>query len=231
MVCVGMEVDTPRDPIAVWKGAAGFALFPDQPIPCPLSHDGLREYYSLDRVASQHLQQGYLYYAQQIAYRGFLVDPPLTKALAAKRSGRANMQPMAESSIANRLSTLQHFVGFCVLWQGRDADMALVMEPMLAAKFVGFQIAKGNQASTIHQYARQLGQAVHFIISEHCPGVKPWTQGHIAQTLEWYKNMSVKAFPELLLSPPQDSKEGPTLWEVWQHAEKQWQVFSAAHQV
>jgi hypothetical protein len=79
----------------------------------------------------------------------YLKDPPLTKT--ARSSKKPRMLPQEPSSIQTKMKVLGQYIGFCVKWLHLDATMEWVMRPLVVAKFLGFQEAKGNKPSTINK--------------------------------------------------------------------------------
>lgn len=217
-----------EDDRALWESASAWDKLPAYLPACPLRADELRLPYSLSRVQPQATAAGSLFSQQTEAMHLFYSDPPLTKPT--KRHKPA-MKTLALSTLASRQRTMDEFVGFAAQWLGNTPTMELVMRPLSVAKYLGFLLARGCAISTLKRAATHLGQAVTFVISEHCPGSRSWSGAWMEQVDDWYANLNSRLSALLSSHPINYTFVDLSLWEAWEHSLSAWASFKAAFQV
>ena len=192
-----MEVD---DPLELWKSDEAWDKFPGQIILCPLSRDELNAYYGLTNsqaeAAGVSMQQ---WEEEQAALLEDLHNPKLTKKRG--KDGQPKMQPKQASSIRNLLKSQHEFAGFACLFLGLEPTLALVMQPLVAAKFFGFLLAKGQaqgrqlhgvRGSIIH-HCSQMSETVEFVTSGEWGWAQPWAADEACMVKAWYANARAQA--------------------------------------
>lgn len=95
-------------------------------------------------------------------------SPPLTKK--GRASKKPKMAAQEDSTILTRKRVLAQYMGFLVKFLHLHATMEHVMDPLLVAKFIGFQEAKGNKPGTINK-VREVGGMWHGLACMQAP---PW---------------------------------------------------------
>lgn len=211
----------------LWQSTTAYEVLPPQVITCPLVGDNLVAYYSLERACEEARASLQQWKVQQSAQRELLVSPSLTKK---RRQGNNHMRGLATSSVETRVKSQEQFVGFCVKWMGKQPSLALVMQPQLAAKFIGFLLARGGGHGTIVKHCTQLSETVEFVTSEQWPGEQPWGHQWVQRVKDWYANLRCqsKLAHKEAFSPYASTL---TLWQAWQHALSEWEAFIKAFEV
>jgi hypothetical protein len=207
-----------------WKQDGGYPLHPDEIIVCPLEGDDLNGYYSLVRVASdQDIDLG-AWEAEVAAQEGWLKGDKLSKKR--KSHSKAGVQVLKGSTITSRVSSQEQFVGFAVLHLGKQPTMALAMEPLVAAKFMGFLLAREGALSSLMKHCTHLSETVRFLVSGECPGQQQqqWEQAEVDKVLEWYANLRGQCHRRNLANPT-PSTITITLHQAWQYASTKWVEF------
>lgn len=92
-------------------------------------------------------------------------SPPLTKK--GRASKKPKMAAQEDSTILTRKRVLAQYMGFLVKFLHLHATMEHVMDPLLVAKFIGFQEAKGNKPGTINK-VREVGGMWHGLAWHAC---------------------------------------------------------------
>jgi hypothetical protein len=210
-----------EDPVAVaaWRGEEGWDEITTDLIPCPLMGGNLTAYYSLDRVAEEKgtcLEQ---WNREQEAQHVVMEGKDLTRKRKHK-GGRA----LVEGSQTTRVRCQKEFVGFAVLHQGKPATIALVMDGMLASKFMGFLKARGHADNTMMKLCSQLSETVDFVSSSKWPGEERWDAAKVQAIKDWYANLRTNCRASIIQAPiSQPSKV--TLWKGMMHAQAMWDKF------
>ena len=169
------------------------------------------------------------YLKQEKAMVSFFTNPPLTKAISTSPSKRAkaNMAEVASSTMDTRVRFMRDFVGFSHKWQLFPPTLELVMAPQLVAKYFGFHVAKGNQASYMKNIASHLHQVANFVVSPHCPKtttIVPKDKDTLKEIMDWYTNLNGSLLASIT-THMEAKGHGITLWSVWQGVEAKWQAF------
>lgn len=208
----------------IWQ-SHDYDSVPEDFIPCPLSEQQLREFYSLDRLAHEQQIDLILYRAQEHQLRQFLGAP---KPSQQRKRGRSGMQPLTDPTINTRLGCINEYVGFAAKWQGEQPTMELVMQPQLLSKYGGFMLAKKLGYSTIMKNLSQLKLAVDFINSTAYTGGKGWEEGDAAIVKDW---IASKISQLKWQSNNSTLPSTQTLFQVWEHHTKKWNEFKEAFKV
>ena len=211
-------------PILLWQSEEGFDQLPTHIIPCPLEGDDLRGYYSLSKVAEeQELDLG-LWEQELEAQRQSMTHPSLTKR---RLDGKGSMRKLSPASMLTRESCQQQFVGFSVLWLGKSATLEIALQPQVAAKFMGFLLAKDVSPSTLTKYCTQLAETVEFVLSDGWPWVLHRDEEWAVQVKGWYRNLRLQCN---VMAPP-STPTTITLWQAMEVAQSKWDNFVEAFKV
>lgn len=226
----GMDVivETDAEALAEWQAIDLWDEFPDGIIPCPLGSNDIRENYTLVCVAVEMEGVNMTMWHQEQNAQKIYMD---SRSLIRKRSrGGRSKKPLMFNSQKTRIKCQEEFVGFAVRWQGKQPTLALVMQPQLAAKFVGFLQARNISHGTVMKYCTQLSETVGFVMSNQWPGQQQWDAEHVEKVKDWFGNLRANCREDMRVAPPVDMPN-ITLWRAMVFANGQWDDFKKAFEV
>ena len=224
---------------SVWKSGETYPSLPDYIIPCPLGKDELDQYYSLAQVAPEALLPGHQYHKEEEAMGDFWKNRSVTQDQEDTNHTRQDTShkrkqqkrgSYVDSTIEHRQKHMAFFVGFCFKWMGLSPSMACVFDPILASKYVGFLVARGNKASYIQKIVQSLGHAVDFVKTTRWPGNQNWGKAWTIDVRNWYQNLNAYIIPNL--APSKEALKHPfTLWTAMSKTKQKWDAFKQAFEV
>lgn len=219
-----------------WQSSEGWPTYPEEPIQPPCSQQFLRnQSYSLKYVAPKELlEEGSVFHDQCSALESHLYKPPLTKKPRGNSSRAAGMRSQEADTVGNKLAAINYFLGFCYLFLGiHQPNFALIMSPLLIAKYIGYHQIKGTAPSSIKGYVDRLSSLQGFVTSEHCPNTPSFDPEHVSKTGEWFANLvswaNIGATEHYKVQP--EPAEKVTYWQIIQAAKSKWLAFQEAFQV
>lgn len=213
------------DPIKEWVDPNAYPFFPKHFIPCPLTHDELKQPFSLDVVGIPSF-----YRAQEKAMVEFYTSKPFTIPTSPTKKAKASMAALAPDTLDLRVRVMREFIGFTTKWLHLPATMEHVLNPQVVAKYIGFHVAKGNKESYMHSTSIHLSQVATFVNLEDCPKrLDPLDDATWRKVDGWYTN--IKGFLASISTHYQAKEKGITLWSVWQAVLSMWASFLAKFKV
>lgn len=123
-----------------------------------------------------------------------------------------------------RLKVVDHFVGFAHHYFGLKPSMEWIMSTEVVAKYIGFHFKRGNSPSYMLKMVKDLGQALHFVMSPLCKKVGGMGGLPKAQVANWYHAL-IKKLKSLKGPPPTYTTNDVTLKEFWDASDAQEATF------
>lgn len=123
------------------------------------------------------------------------------------------------------LKVMRQFVGFSVLHLELEPTMALVMDPMVVAKYWGFHVSKGTSVSTIKKDMSYISQVPFYMYNQVIPNITKISRGDTKEVMAWYNNLltqltsQVKALNKSTI--PITISKAITLYEIWECTKKE----------